>query len=452
MIRSQRLAAAFALLVSGVAFGQDRGDAQPVDPIESAGFWVRVTGDSVNLRYRPDLNATIVAKLNSGMVLRAISEEYGWYRVEPPPGVYSLAHADFIEMSEDGKTGTVRVNENSSLRIRVGSEVVELAPERCEVQARLLRGDKVEVIGRDGMWLHIRPPPHVYYALSGEHAERISDDAAKAALREQPVAGPAEKQRDADSAIMRPAGDAEVDAVTPDTAGVAPSASTISTDESAPARPTSGPINLSGPWGQKLVAVEARIQDLSLQTFDPVAWKAVLNELAPIAAQNDDPPIASLAAQWHATVIDRLRSSPAGLNGVALANDATATAATRPTVAVPAAETPQLKPATGLAGAALSVFTATGEIRLSLAAPIGPYGVRYILIDPMTRATMGFVEFKPEARVNPQAIEGQFVGVVGERRAQPGFGRELITATGLTVLPRPQTPPARYNGTSPSRR
>ena len=56
----------------GAARAQDvAADAQPAEPPDQKWFWVRVTGDRVNVRNRPDINSLIATRVTRDTVLRA---------------------------------------------------------------------------------------------------------------------------------------------------------------------------------------------------------------------------------------------------------------------------------------------------------------------------------------------------------------------------------------------
>ncbi len=165
--------------------------SQPVTTGEQPAFyWLKVTADRVNLRSRADLNSRIVGRVCAGELLRAVGREYGWFRIIPTEEVYSVVAADYIERTGP-HTGIVRVD--TTLRVRVGSDIQPRAPLLSEVQTRLTPGSVVEVIGPLGEgWLKIRPPRGVYVYVSEDYVERISDELARELrARSSPTTGAA---------------------------------------------------------------------------------------------------------------------------------------------------------------------------------------------------------------------------------------------------------------------
>lgn len=119
---------------------------------------IRITAEGVNLRSRPDKNSTVIAKVDSGDVLKADGEQFGWLAVVPPDGVFSFVSAEHIE--PNGDKGRVKIS-SGTLRVRVGSTVATLDPGNSDVQTRLQNGATVTIIERAGDWYKIKPPPDV---------------------------------------------------------------------------------------------------------------------------------------------------------------------------------------------------------------------------------------------------------------------------------------------------
>lgn len=104
---------------------------------------VRVTGDQVNLRARPDPESEVVGQLDAGTALVARSIRDDWVEVAAPDFVDGWAHAEFVE------AGVVRA---ARLNVRSGPGV------NYREIGFLLRGEAVTVRGTFGEWLKIAPP------------------------------------------------------------------------------------------------------------------------------------------------------------------------------------------------------------------------------------------------------------------------------------------------------
>ena len=338
-------------------------------------YWLRVTGERVNLRSRPDINSRIVGRVNTGDVLEAVGSEYNWHRVVPPPGVYSLVAAGYVERVGPDR-GVVKVD--TTLRVRVGSDVQPADPALSEVQAWLENGAEVQIIGElDADWLKIRPPPGVYVYVSGEYVEKITAEAA-AQLRAAPPALTTQ-----------------------------PALAAATTQPVAQAEP-------GGRWSQRLNQVLARIDAEEQKPTERQQWEACLGLLRPIAAQREEPQIAQLAAAWMEELEQRKQAQ---------------------------AGAPEARGGAGRAGTtgAAPEFDAQGVLRPSFAVPAGPYGMRYKLQDVGTHAVRAYVEFPTELKIDVSACLGKYVGVRGEPQQVAGVPVPILRVTEITVLELTQT-------------
>ncbi len=384
-----------------VARGQHESGAAASQPVSPA-TWLRVTANEVHLRSRPDQNSVAVARVDRDTVLQAVARDpYGWYQVVPPPGVFSLVAVEYIDRRS--ATEGVVSTRSGTLRVRVGSLLYEVDPLKMEVQARLERGAKVQITGEQGDWLKIEPPPGVFLHVSGEFVTPVSEDVA-ARLR---------------TATSRPVRAAES----------VPA-------KAAAARPAAGP-DLSGPWGQKLVQVEALIETEGSKPLAEQVWDQPLALLEPLAAQRQEPMVARLARAW----IEQLRRQVADKAAVQAAEQTLRQSARgRARFEREQARIERLRHA-----ATRPACDARGElIRSSIGGePAGQ--PRYKLQDPLTRRLEAYIELAPQAKADLERLVGQYVGVWGRRRFDTVLGADILTAEKIEVLKwqRPTTQPAR---------
>jgi len=392
-----RVAGVCLLWLTGTATAQTTAPAAT----QAAEFWIRVTASEVNVRARPDVNSTPVSRVPRDTLLRATGVEYGWYRVRPPEGVFSLVAAAFVERRGVGE-GVVRVR-SGALRVRVGSLVQAVDPERSDVQTLLENGAPVRVLGEQGAWLRIAPPAGVGYYVSSEHAERVSDEAA-AKLR--PAGGVAERPR----------------------------------PPAEPSAPAAEAPDLGGPWGRQLLAVESAIAAEAERPALEQQWGELIARLSPIALQREEPMVAELARRWMTQLEERL----AQRETLRAADELI-----RRSAREQAQHERELERIARLRQRAATqpAFTAQGELLRSQA--VSDAGGRrfYKLQDPVTHRVEAYLRTGPGGpELEPHV--GRYVGVRGTRHADPKLGADIVEVRELMILGElgPATQPASGRG------
>lgn len=362
--------------------------------------WLRVLADSVNLRSRPDANSIIVMRVERDAVLKAGGRDaYGWYPVEPPAGAFSYVGAAYVDRR--GPTeGVVSVREGT-LRVRVGSRVHDLDPWQSEVQARLEAGARVRIVGEQGDWLKIEPPPGVRLYVSAEHVAPIDDETAA-------------RLRAAESATSRPA----------EQGGPPPAPMVVEPD-------------LRGPWGQRLVMVEAAIAAESERLPAEQQWDGILARLRPIAEQREEPAVARLASAW----MTQLQQRQAELAALREADEVVRRLARdqaqheRELERIARARQAATRPAPEV----------RGELRRSDALELRPGQRWYKLLDPLTGRVTAYLEVGPTAKPDPDDWVGRYVAVRGSRRPAPHLGADILEPEEITPVgpAEPASQPAR---------
>jgi hypothetical protein len=364
-------------------------DSQPTEKP----YWLRVTGEPVNVRSRADVNSRIVGKVHRDDILRGVGREFDWYRIAPPAGVFSLVSAKYIMRQSDTR-GVVKI-QSGSLRIRVGSQVVKVDPLKSEVQTRLQNGTQVEIIGEQDDWLKIVPPGGVYMYISADFVERVSDEVA---------------------ARLKPA-------VVAPTSRPSPAAKLASATEPAKReRP-----ELSGKWGQRLRLVEGAIQSEKRKPLLDQEWTKSLVQLRPIAAQRDEPMVGRLASKW----IERLEK--------AVSNQGALRAARRIAKRDARDRTQFEREQERLAKARAAwssrpAFDARGQLRPSFALRAEGRGLRYKLLDPITRKVAAYLDFPSDGKFSPEKYIGKYVGILGKRVEGKKLGAALFLVEHISVL------------------
>lgn len=362
-------------------------------------YWLRVTGERVNIRSRADLNSRIVGRAERDDVLEGVGSEYGWHRIVPPEGVHSLVGAAFIERTDE-QHGVVSVD--TTLRVRVGSDIMPRDPLKSEVHARLPRGSEVQIVGElDEEWLKIVPPEGVYVYVSDEFTERISEEVANRLRPARPVAV-------ADSiAAEAPQGE-------------------LPEGAEATTQPVEPP-ELTGAWGQRLGGVLDAIEEQEQKPLGEQHWDEILGHLGPIASQRVEPQVAEYAAAWVRQLEQRKAQQAVAGEARAIARQTEEGKArhTRELADIRRARS-ELKPTAG--------FDARGVLRPSFALPPGPSGMRYKVQDPFTHKVQAYLEFPTELGIDARAAIGKYVGVRGERLSLEGIEVSVLRVTRLTVL------------------
>ena len=415
--RHMLLAAATVMLSAGVAAAQQNPDA------DASGYWLRLTGDPVNVRSRADTNSVPVARLPRDTVLRAFEEQYGWHRVAPPAGTFSLVSADYVDVGGDG-VGTINVA-SGTLRVRVGSQVIESDPRIREVQTRLDAGAKVRILGRQDGWYKIAPPEGVYFYVSSDFSEIVSEQQARELASQQRVSldrrvdqpGAVQaadvtptKHDNADGAVdapparpmeqLRPLADTDNAASGTPPTDVAGEVQGRGFNEATPAAPAA-PAAIAT-WLGRLIAWEPEmLSDLRLPPNE-ARDRTWVQRLQPIAQQREDAVAADRAAFWIIRFDQR---------------------------------TPQSRPSEPLQRPSeFPEMQARGVLYPSFQVPAGPYGLRYRLVEPHTNRVVGYAEFDPQRGVNPRELIGKYVGVSGEPFEEPTQRVQVIRVWSTTIL------------------
>lgn len=136
---------------------------------------IRVTGDRVNLRTRPDINATALEPAMRGEELLLLEQVEGWVGVAPP---------EYIDCWVSGEYINNGVVVPEKLNVRAGPSL------NYNVLAVVYEGDKVESRGGFNDWLKIAPPPGCKVWISDQFVELIEPPAPEPVVEPVPVVEP----------------------------------------------------------------------------------------------------------------------------------------------------------------------------------------------------------------------------------------------------------------------
>ncbi len=126
-----------------------------------------ITADDVNVRAGPGKLYYIITQLDKNAPVHVHDNVYGWYKISPPKGTWSLISKTYVELNPDGKTGKV-----------TGDRVLVRAPnpagtdDSYHVQLKLDTGDVVQLIGSDIGYYRIVPPDGAYVFVSEQYIKK----------------------------------------------------------------------------------------------------------------------------------------------------------------------------------------------------------------------------------------------------------------------------------------
>ncbi|NLX14823.1 MAG: SH3 domain-containing protein [Phycisphaerales bacterium] len=165
------------LVLAGITFGE--ATTQPAalvpaaeqpslteSPSAGASQAGQVTGDNVYIRSGSNQNYYPVMKLGRGASVTVVGEEFGWLKILPPSGTFSLVDKNYIDRIDD-QTGAL----NGTTWIYAGSSMSE---RNYAKQVRVGKGDRVTIMGEsaDGNFFKIAPPPGAHLWISGDFVSR----------------------------------------------------------------------------------------------------------------------------------------------------------------------------------------------------------------------------------------------------------------------------------------
>ena len=370
-----------------------------------------VTGTDVYVRSAPGNYPCI--KLSHPARVKVVGGAFGWLKILPPPGCYSLIAKSYVQA--EGKTGTVT---GTRVNVRAGSA---LFPQRAEVvQTQLDRPAKVTILGEQVITLagkptafyKIVPPPGAVLWISAKYVKRPEELVTTRPAT--PATGPTAAAAGHGVARTRPVATAP--------AVVSPSpAEQLRKDLAA------------------LEAVEALLKQELAKPADERDLSTVLARYKAIKLSPNSPLAPALKAQ-----IESIEAH------IRLKKDYQAAAET---MAALTAKMEKLKLATQTAQMKLSAgqiskgYTAEGILAPSVLYDGGPFGKRYALkksadspaLVAYVQCTTGLVDLAKHL--------GARVRVTGSARFDPTVGKQVVEVEELEVLS--PAPPKSPEGLTP---
>lgn len=133
---------------------------------------VRVTGDRVSLRAKPDINAELLDRAMQGEELVFLGKTNGWVAVQAP------ASLDFWVAGQYVQNGTVQPEK---LNVRSGPS------QNYSVVCVVNKGDSLALRGEFNDWLEIAPPAGSRVWISEDYAERVEPPPPEPVSEPQPA-------------------------------------------------------------------------------------------------------------------------------------------------------------------------------------------------------------------------------------------------------------------------
>ncbi len=398
--------AAAVVLASATGAGAEATSQPALEPVKAPATGLiaegipsnvgAVTGNDVYVRSGFHQNYYAVTKLNKGDQVTVLGEEYGWLKIAPPPGTYSLVEKALIDKDND-QAGTA----NGDATVYAGSN---LNDRRYAKQVRLSKGAKVQLIGEtsDGGYYKIQPPAGAVLWIKADFVDRSG----KSESRIEPVKV-GELASTETAATTRPS----AEAMGPE------KPKTMAAKELAQ---TANETQLDIKAIEALIAAEST-KPVTLRKFDPIIAK-----LRPLADQSED-----RVAKHYATV--RIKQLQEEIQiAKALADiqaskekaiaDADRIAAERAKIKVEEA-------------APMDDIAVRGEIRASkIYDGTGGKPLRWRIVSRDDR-TIAFVEVPQGSPIDPVQYYGQYVGVrASERRLMQDVSPPLPIYTVKEIL------------------
>lgn len=394
-------------------------------PNSADATWIRISGNTVNVRARADVNSLPMTRLERDSVLWAIRRENGWYAVKPPADVFSLVAAQFIERVGTDR-GVVKVGPDSSLRVRAGSRHTTVDPQLTDIQAKLSNGAEVRVMGEwtdshNDRWLQIAPPEGVLVYVSAEYAEPISEEMAKA----RGASGTS-------GAVTHVAGTSTPANATGTPGTTATPISTIVDGTKTTDLIPVSPAGTSGTKGDAKLASDAEIKPISTESSSGSGNVIKTTEIIPVTPGPGTPVTTTGSASTPGIV-----STSTPIADSSITTDATSPVITTPTTGSSESTTTLIGPFPSQHGATPEnpVFDVEGILQPSWRIPAGQFGLRYKLCNPTNpNLVRGYVEFPFEMKVTPTHYIGKYVGVLGDKYMDTEYEVPIFRTKRLTVL------------------
>jgi len=142
----------------------------------------RINANAVYIRSGPGDNYYPTMKLDTNAEVTVVGEKFDWLKIAPPEGSFSYVAKAFVDKNADS-TGVVNRDE---VNVRTGSSLNAM---KTSIQAKLNKGDKVQIVDERDEYYTIKPPAGAYVYVNKQFAVRVREVAAQPEKKSDETAG-----------------------------------------------------------------------------------------------------------------------------------------------------------------------------------------------------------------------------------------------------------------------
>jgi hypothetical protein len=395
--------------------------------------WAVVTGNAVNVRSGPSAqSAYAFGKLRQGDVVRIVREEFGWARVAPDGAafgeVFAYVPADRrVSLSADGNVATVAAR----TELRAPNLESGASPDKSWKQiGSVEQGATLAVLGsvkgeRETVY-KVRVPASAEAWVNMTFLRPATEAEASAAVASANAAAAPIAPMPAPAAPVTTSPDlANAPAIPPLMGQPAPAAETVELGETRPAAP-------KAPAAPKFVSQRAKLDELEQQfklvrtqpeaSAEFAALKAKYDELVDASELTSSVRSVSLARSQQLELLMDTQRSMQELESRRAQADSNRREIAKLVLDI------QRR----------ADFTAIGVLNASAVYDGNRLPELYRLCDPMTGATIAYVEPNPDIAMGPML--GTLVGVKGGSQVDPALRVTVISPLSIDLLTLRTTP------------
>ncbi len=359
-----------------------------------------VDGNNVYVRSGFHQNYYPVTQLNRGDEVVVLGEEFGWLKIKPPVGTYSLVERGYIDKRDDRGGVT-----NDSVWVHAGSN---LNDRRYARQVQLPAGAEVALIGEtsDGAYYKIEPPEGAALWIKGDFVRRdrpespVTEPVARASSAAPPLEPIPPGELDLSGEL-----DLTQELTRVSTTQPAETARRTGEERPRPERPSSEQV---AEHQLEMNAIEAMIAAESTKPFESRVYEPVIARLEALAAQAGGDEITQIYAQTRIEQLKGQMEVIAAVGELDTLKERTIDEADRLAAIRARIRAEEGRP--------MDDIIVRGEIRVSgLYDGVAGRPRRWRIVgregSPQAGRTLAYLELEPGSTINPVEYYGKYVGV-----------------------------------------